>query len=226
MCLREASNVKNNMSYEEISDHEMIICDPNMKHPHSHVKRCYYNKISTEHICEYGYQFWKKYKKNRKFLAITINDGHEGTLEVLKYTDDILFNFLNNLFNENLFKDSTIFLLSDHGTGSPSPYHLTDFYLIEKDLPMLYIICNDRKKVSYAQQYQHIYKNQQTFITGYDIYNTIGYLIFGNKYKLIKNKTDVQDSPKSKFGISLFNKINSKERHPKKYSDMNVKTCV
>ena len=225
MCLREPTNVKNQMSYEEVGDHEMIICDPNMKHPHSHVKRCYYDKISTYHICEYGSQFWKKYKHNRKFLVITVNDGHEGTLEVLKYTDDILFNFFNNLFIDNLFKDSTIFLLSDHGTGSPSPYYLSDFYRYEKDLPMLYIICHDKKNMSYTQQYHYIHKNQQTFITGYDIYNTLSYLMFGDKYKFIPNKTRNIETPKSKFGESLFNEINPK-RNPKNYEDMNIDTCI
>ena len=226
MCLREPSNVKNVMSEEEITDHELIICDPNMKHPHSHVKRCYYNKISTEHVCEYGNQFWRNYSKNRKFLTITINDGHEGTLEVLKYTDEILYNFFKNLYNDNLLKETTLFLLSDHGTGSPSPYYLTEFYHLEKDLPMLYIICNDRKNISYYEQYQYIYKNQQIFITGYDIYNTIGHLVFGDKYKYIRNKTDKIDTPKSMFGQSLFNEINPKERHPKKYLEMSLKTCI
>ena len=78
-------------------------------------------------------------------MAIITNDGHEGTLEVLKYIDNILFNFLNNLFNDNLFNNTTIFLVSDHGTGTVSPYYINEFYNIERHLPMLYIICNDRK---------------------------------------------------------------------------------
>ena len=226
MCLREPTNVKNKMTSEEVGDHEMIICDPNMYHPHSHIKRCYYDKISTEYVCQYGYQFLKKYNNNRKFLAMTINDGHEGTLEVLKYTDDILFNFLKTLYNEHLFKDSTIFLLSDHGTGSPSPYYIADFYQIEKNLPMLYIICNDRRNISYTNQYQYIKINQQSFITGYDIYNTIGNLAFGDKYDSILNKTDSHDTPKTEYGESLFKKINSRIRSPKTYKNMNLKTCI
>ena len=31
----------------------------------------------------------------------------------------------------------------------------------------------------------HIYKNQQILITGYDIYNTIGNLLFGDNYEYI-----------------------------------------
>ena len=225
MCLREPTNTDHNMTYEEICDHEMLICDPNMKSVHSHTKRCLYNKISTDYAYEYGYQFWKKYNQNRKFLSIITNDGHEGTLEVLKYIDNILFKYLNKLFNDNLFKNSAIFLLSDHGTAAPSPYYLNNFYQIERHLPMLYIICNDRKNTTYYEQYENINNNQQILITGYDIYNTFGYLVLGDEYKLIQNKTKDQDTLKSKFGISLFNKINPKERSPKNYQNMNINIC-
>lgn len=62
-------------------------------------------------------------------------DGHEGTLEALKYLDNSFFTFLNNLFKDNLFKETTVFLLSDHGTAVPSPYYITDFCKIERTLP-------------------------------------------------------------------------------------------
>ena len=162
---------------------------------------------------------------SRKFLNIITNDGHEGTLELLKYIDDIIYNFLNNLFIDNLFKDSSIFLLSDHGVGMPSIYYLNKFYDIEEHLPMLYIIINDRKNISVYEQYKYLYENQQTFITAYDIYNTIGNIIYGDKYIYIKNKTKDKDTPKSKEGISLFNEIEKKSRSPKAYSNMLYNSC-
>ena len=93
---------------------------------------------------------------------------------------------------------------------------------------MLYIIINDRKRLNYDQQYKFIYENQQTFITGFDIYNTFGNIIFGDDYKSIKNKTLVNDTAKSPLGISLFQKINPKNRSPKIYqlsSTINPKYC-
>ena len=85
---------------------------------------------------------------------------------------------------------------------------------------MLYMIINDRKNISYEEQYKYIYKNQQTFITAYDIYNTIGNLIFGDKYDNIKNKTSYHDTPKSQYGKSLFYKINQKARNPQFYKNI------
>ena len=100
----------------------------------------------------------------------------------------------------------------------PSIYYPYDFYKLEGQLPMLYMLINDRKNISYEKQYQYIYENQQTFITSYDIYNTIGNLIYGDEYYNIKNKTDNYDTPKSQYGKSLFDKINQKIRIPKFYN--------
>ena len=75
------------------------------------------------------------------------NDGHEGTLEVAKYVDNIIFTFLNKLFNDDLLKDSSIILLSDHGVGMPSIYYPYNFYKLEEQLPILYIIVHNRKNI-------------------------------------------------------------------------------
>ena len=94
---------------------------------------------------------------------------------------------------------------------------------------MLYILVNDRKNVSYEQQYEYMYENQQNFITAFDFYNTLGNIIFGDKYKDIKNKTEKVDTCKSPLGQSLFDKINDiTDRHPKKFDKiigMNLDTC-
>jgi hypothetical protein len=103
---------------------------------------------------------------------------------------------------------------------------LNDFYKYEGQLPMLFVIINDRKDISYNEQYLNIYENQQAFITAYDIYNTFGHLIYGNNYQNIKNKTEYNDTPKSSLGKSLFTKIDKKNRKPKNYKKMNKKVCV
>jgi hypothetical protein len=108
----------------------------------------------------------------------------------------------------------------------PSIYSLSDFYYLEMDLPMLYILVNDRKNVTYDQQYLYIHKNQQTFITAYDIYNTINHLLYGDQYINIKNKTEFIDTPKSPFGQSLFYDINQNKRTSKKYKYMDHSVCI
>ena len=219
-CDKDNTRTLHNLTNEEVYDHQLILCDPNRDHFSINTIRCLYQKQTIEHLYEYSNQFWRKYKDNRKFLSIVTNDGHEGTLEVVKYVDNIIFTFLNKLFNDNLLKDSSIILLSDHGVGMPSIYYLYDFYKLEEQLPMLYIIVNDRKNISYEGQYKYILENQQTFISSYDIYNTLGNLIFGDEYKYIKNKTEDNDTPKSQYGKSLFEKINQKIRTPLFYQNI------
>ena len=226
-CLRELISFGHNMKSEEICDHEFILCDPNLINLLSNLKRCLYNNVLTFYLLEYGNQFWRKYESNRKFFLMTIDEGHEPTLETLKYSDDIIFNFLNNLYNDNLLKETTIFLLSDHGVTIPSPYYFCNFYYIESHLPMLYIIVNDRKNVSYEEQYKYIYENQQTFITGYDIYNTFSHILFGDNYNSIQKKTNSSfEAPKTLKGESLFMKINQKLRTSKIHNDMAKDVCI
>ena len=226
VCQRDDTRTFHNLTAEESYDHQMLLCDPNKPHFNLNIIKCLYGKVHAEFLYEYSNQFWHKYKNNRKFLVIVTNDGHEGTLESLKYVDNTIFNFLNNLFNENLLKDSSIFLLSDHGVGMPSFYYFYNFYQFEEHLPMLYLIINDRKNISYSQQYKNLYDNQQTFITAFDIYNTIGNLLYGDDYIIVKNKTEKQDTPKSKEGQSLFYKIEQKYRTPLLFNDMANFVCI
>ena len=225
LCMKDNVNTFHNINSLEVYDHQFIICDPNIDHFNQNSIKCLYGKINAYHLYEYGNQFWRKYKNNRKFLTIIINDGHEGTLEALKYVDDTIFNFLNNLYKDNLLKDSSVFLLSDHGVGMPSIYFFYSFYKLEEHLPMLYIIINDRKNITYNEQYKYIHKNQQTLITGYDIYNTLIHIIYGEKYYSLKTKKHDKDSPKAYLGESLFNNINQTLRTTKKYKNMSHIVC-
>ena len=226
LCNLDSCNLQRNMSLEEIADHEYIICDANSKGINSMLKRCLYDKINVEYQLEYGNQFWRKYKNNRKFLLIVNNDGHEGTLEILKYDDEYAYRFLNNLFIENLLKETVVMLISDHGCTMPSIYHFNDAFNFDIALPMFYILSYDKKNLSYKEQYQYLYENQQKFITAYDIYNTIGHLAYGKKYEQIKDKEkSSEDTPKSIFGKSIFTEIDSK-RTPHNYKSMEKFVCL
>ena len=209
---------------EELCDHEFLLCDPNRKHINSMTKRCLYEKTDIDYQYEYGLQFWKLYKNNRKFLMIVNNDGHEGTLEVIKYDDNTVFHFLNTLYNDNLLKDTTILLLSDHGCPMPSIYYFNDFFQFERHLPMLFMMIPDKKDETYYKQYHNIYENQQKLITAYDIYNTICFLMLGENY-FESAKSFNESISKSKLGVSLFESINSK-RIPRNYKKMKKSICI
>ena len=85
---------------------------------------------------------------------------------------------------------------------------------------MFYLLVNDRKNIDYESQYKYLNENQQTFITGFDIYNTMINLIYGDKYGTEETKNIT-----SKQGQSLFSKINTLNRSPKDYSSMDLYAC-
>ena len=72
-----------NLTTAELYDHQLVLCDPNVINSNSIVKRCLYGQINSYYLYEYSNQFWRKYPNNRKFALIAVDDGHEGTLEVL-----------------------------------------------------------------------------------------------------------------------------------------------
>ena len=208
-CYNDFTRCFHNFSFEDVYDHEYVVCDPNFLGPNPKLSYLY-GKLHVEYMLEYINQFWNKYEENKKFSLFLTNFAHESSLEKLKYIDNIIYNFFINLFNKNLLKETSIFLLSDHGLAIPSIYYLTDFFKYEKALPMCYLLINDRKNISYEKQYKYLYKNQQTFITGFDIYNTIINIIFGDKYGSSLTKDSI-----SKYGKSLFEYINQMNRDRK-----------
>ena len=210
-----------NYSFDETYDHQSILCDPS--YIYSNTKfTCFYGKLYIEHMINYINQFWRLYKNNRKFTVLLTNFAHESSLERLKYIDNIIYEFFNKLFKDNLLKDTSIFLLSDHGVGVPSVYYMEKFFKLELVLPMFYLFVNDRKNITYESQYKHLKENQQTFITGFDIYYTILHLAYGDIFgtNITKNYTITN------FGKSLFTKINQKKRSPKNYKLMKRYACI
>ena len=226
LCKKDNARTLHDSSFNELYDYQLLLCDPNVERYHKPIKKCLYGNNDVSYLFNYSEIFWRLYPNNRKFSSVVINGAHEGTMEVLKYYDDIIHNYLFSLFNDNLLKDSSIFLLSDHGVGLQSIYYMFDFYIYENNLPMLYVIINDRKNVSYHEQYYYIQQNQQTFITAYDIYNTFNHLLYGNSYENILNLTDENPTPKSPLGISLFDKIEQKFRKSKNYEFMSHNICI
>ena len=226
LCQKDNARTFHDITQSELYDHQLLICDPNAPRYHKPIRKCLYGKDDVGFLLDYSEQFWRKYNNNRKFSTIVIDSAHEETMEVLKYIDEIIYNYLYSLFSDGLFKDSSIFLLSDHGVGIQSIYYAFEFYTIENDLPMLYIIFNDRKNITHDKQYFYLRENQQTFITAFDIYNTINHLLYGDKYKYIYNLTDENPTPKSPLGISLFEKINQKYRKPSNYESMSNNICI
>ena len=214
-CKKNGKIIPRKGSYH---DHEFygLACDPfhgigwkadrGMSSPY---RRCLYGKMIIEHEIEYAKQFFEKYKNNQKYFRLIILDSHDnGTGQLINFDDEILFNFLDYIFKNNYLNNGALLFLSDHGNTTNRIFYIFNDYMLERFLPYLYIILQDDNNKTYDKQYEYIIRNQQTFIYPYDIYNTLSNIIYGEKYHLIKNKSETLDTPKSKRGKSLLGYIN------------------
>lgn len=202
-------------------DHEnfAMFCDTNfvdkkaqwsiVKGKNSILRKCLYEKDSFEYEFEYILQFLEAYKNQRKFFKICFGDGHEATMEVVKYIDESLYNFVTIIL-EKYFDDKTaIIFLSDHGA------HLVGFQdiffqkekTIEKFLGMFFMILPEN---NYNYNITALGINQQRFITPFDIHDTLLDMINVDK----KKYHQMIDK-----GQSLFQEINGLERFCSNYDN-------
>ena len=233
ICHKELMAIENCNKYSYIEfDHEYASpsCDPNVfkigfgffSGENGIKRKCLYGKENFEHALEYGLQFWKAYKNNKKFLRIVNTYGHEYSGEKAKYSDEALYNFLNNLFYSNLLINTTVFIAGDHGNVLMGFHKLlnSNDWRIEQSLPIFILINSDKKNSSFGEEYSEMFKNQQTLITPFDIYYTIREIIYGNNYKI--NLLKEQNNE----GESLFKYINPKERNCSKYQQFSECQCI
>ena len=224
-------------------DHEMFAlnCDPNIYdviNPHSVAlgessvfRRCLYGKENVDYLFEYGRQFIEKYKDNRKYLRITVPNGHELSGQVSKYVDEPLYEFLNYLFINDYFKNTSVILAADHGLNILILYRLLNSLdrEIEVNNPILFFIFPDKQGKSYEEQYGNMPENQQVFGTTYDIYHTLKHIVNGDDIPItiesIEKNGEKFDPTKHYLGSSLFKKINPKERICSNFVDITDCIC-
>ena len=171
------------------------------------MRKCLFGKDINEYSIEYLKAFWTTYINQYKLFLFQSLEGHEPTGELIGYFDEILYNFLNLFHNKGYLKDTVIIIFSDHGLHLSGPLYLFDSqdFINEITLPLLLLIIPNDNKLYENNLYEKMRSNQQTFITPFDIYNTLIYLSLGKD----KEEYERYSVP---YGSSLFSQINYKER--------------
>ena len=220
-CGKEIFSVNALLQSQELDfdgwDHENIalFCDQNFFDPEypltkgvaSILKRCLYGKNAFEYMIDYAKQFWDLYPDNKKFFRIHFNEGHEGTMELVNYLADPLFEFVKYFFDNKLLDDTFMFIVSDHGNHMVGPWAVIrpNDYIIESTLATLFFVIPNNDKLYKNGLYDIIHENQQIFITPYDIHDTLIHLAYG---------TDKPDPlAYSGHGSSLLVELNKNERY-------------
>ena len=148
-----------------------------------------------------------------------IYESHELTQELIKYADDKILNFFENFYNKGYFNDTLLLLISDHGNNFGSYYSLFKTISEDKDiegmLPVFKIIIPNKKIIYDSGLFNNLIENQQTFITLFDVYNSI-------IHASCSDYEDIEIKPKNHFekggiysrrGYSIFNLIDYKQRY-------------
>lgn len=199
-------------------DHEMqsFFCDGNftpydgsyplMMGTNSIRKRCMYNKNTTWYSLEYLRQFFTKYSDSPKLFRVGLVDGHEGTTEVIKYSDDLLVEFFEKFRQDGFLDDAVLIIHSDHGNAMPGPFTLMEFedHEYEAVLPAYFIIAPKSMKY-FPKIRENLKHNENALFTPFTTYNTLN-AILGNRDDILFSMEDHRD---------LFSKKISKMRHCK-----------
>jgi hypothetical protein len=194
-------------------DHEMVnlFCDGNFT-PYSadHYPiltgansvrlRCLYNKSVLSYSLDYMNQFWEAYEKEPKFFRIGLTEAHEGTNEVIKYSDDELFNFFNDFEQKGHLKDTIVYIQSDHGLSMLGPYSAMalEDYEYELVLPAFFMILPTNMK-DYDTVRETVRHNENSMLTPFTIYNSLNAIVGHYEYSYFDQENDIffNKTPKS-----------------------------
>ena len=170
-------------------DHENFVmaCDPNyfLKKEFSVYERCLYGKPISEYMINYALQFWDKYSENKKYFRMMFNYGNEPTGNVIKYLDEPLYNMLWGLYSEGKLRNTAVFIVSEQGNKNDGLYNILKSveFEVEKKYGVYIMILDWNEKFKKEQYHNNLIKNQNMFVTPYDIYDTMIYIALGDKYK-------------------------------------------
>ena len=88
--------------------------------------------------------------------------AHEYSGEKSKYSDNILYNFIKELYLLEQMGNTTLFIVGDHGyVGLFGLYKILGAkdWNIESSLPIFIMIIFDNNNSTYNEQYYNIFKN-------------------------------------------------------------------
>ena len=195
-CSREVVDMYTGTRYEYWDwvnfDHELVslFCDTNfskydqpIEAPCKMTRRCLYGKDTVEYSLEYILQFFNKYKDEPKIFKFDSIDAHEGSTEVIKYSDDHFVKFFETFEKEGFLNDTLVIIHTDHGVSMPGPYSVlgAEDWNHEVLLPVLFMLVPTNIE-KYEELRDTLKHNEQIIVTPFTIYNSMKSLL-GREYR-------------------------------------------
>lgn len=161
-------------------------------------KNCVLNRLETDFILKYIYDFTKVYHDKPHMAFAFITRLTHDNINSVGYADEPYYNFFNQMEQEGRLNNSVVFFYSDHGSRF-GKFRSTYLGKLEERLPFMFILFPKW----FIQRYPEIDKvlkiNSYRLTTPFDIYETlVDILYFDGKVQ----KATIKDR-----GISLFHEI-------------------
>lgn len=163
---------------------------------------CLVNRLETDIILNYTFQFVSVMEKNPYFVFAFITGLTHDSTESAAMADEPYYNYLKTLKERNMLENTVMIFYSDHGMRFGK---LRETYIgkLEERLPFLFVILPKWFRKKYPEISNNIKTNERRLVTPFDIYETLKHILyFGNKSSI--------EQTFSKRGTSLFEKVSDR----------------
>lgn len=162
---------------------------------------CLINKLETNVILNYTFQFISVMERNPYFAFAFVTGLTHDSTESASMADDPYYNYLKSLHERNMLNNSLLVFYSDHGMRFGK---LRETYIgkLEERLPFLFLVLPKWFREKYPKISHNLKKNERRLITPFDIYETLKHVLFFGKYIPQKQKINSR-------GTSLFEEVSS-----------------
>lgn len=148
----------------------------NFRGPFSILRRCLGGKHVHRHILNYIKEFWGNYKDHGKIVHIPLQEGHEGTGEVILTLDSDLTAFYEELRATGELEKTVLVITSDHGSHMGPYFMASAMGEFEQKLPLLFVVFPQWFLQKYPGFRENLLENEQKLVGHYDTYWTLRHL--------------------------------------------------
>eukprot|EP00743_Colponemidia_sp_Colp-15_P001898 GILK01002068.1.p1 GENE.GILK01002068.1~~GILK01002068.1.p1 ORF type:complete len:669 (-),score=93.89 GILK01002068.1:132-2138(-) len=212
---RPPSNFDHDANYAFCHTDYHPITNPfgNFQGPFSLRPRCIDGRYVHRFALNYLRESMRQYRSYPHLGFAALEEGHEGTMEILATMDEDFSLFLKELHDSGELDHTALFIMSDHGNHM-SPFEVfTAVGKQEHYLPFLFAVLPKWFLDKYPEARKNMLSNEQPLVTSFDFFHTVKALLrlpeFGGTDTEPLGVRTVTADPTgvTKWGTSLFNRM-------------------
>eukprot|EP01127_Copromyxa_protea_P018988 TRINITY_DN6082_c0_g1_i1.p1 TRINITY_DN6082_c0_g1~~TRINITY_DN6082_c0_g1_i1.p1 ORF type:complete len:616 (+),score=98.22 TRINITY_DN6082_c0_g1_i1:78-1925(+) len=161
---------------------------------------CNVDRLTFQTIFDDMTNFWNTYEEYPKFAGVSLTFDHQAQPQGSACLDYGVVEFLEGLKNQDMFENTVVVLVSDHGS-KVGQYFTTPSGIKENMLPLLNIIAPNWLVDDHPDLFELLAENQKKLITHFDLYYTLRQLADFPNLSRPKELSEIN------YAYSLFDSI-------------------